>query len=146
MKPKFFWRLLIAILFINVHSYGQDANPILSMEVVATSVGNNFSPDSLPIVTDSTIYQISVNLNLYDSTDIKNIEVNIGSTQGGTEFISHNFAFDVSGSLGNGISYSRNGYNIQLELGELVGVNSFFANVRVQRLDNSYSPYIAFNR
>lgn len=147
MKPKlFFCRLFFAIFFISGHSSGQGVNPILTMDVVTNPIGNNFSLDSLPMISDSTIYQVGMNLNLYDSTDIQNIEVKLGSTDGGSEFMSHVFAFDVSGSLGGGLSYVRNGNSIQLGLGELTGVYSYFAEVRVQHLNGTYSPFISFNK
>lgn len=145
-STTFFWRLFFAVFFISVHALGQGTNPIMSMDVVANPIRNNFSIDSLPLVTDSTIYQVGMNLNLYDSTDIQSIEVKIGRTDGGTEFINHDFAFDVSGSLAGGMSYFRNGYSIQLGLGELAGVYSYYAEVRIKHLNGSYSPSISFNQ
>lgn len=139
-------RLFFVFLLFSIKSFGQNANPILSMDIDIVPIGNNFSLDSLPMISDSTIYQVGMNLNLYDSTDIQNIEVKLGSTDGGSEFMSHVFAFDVSGSLGGGLSYVRNGNSIQLGLGELTGVYSYFAEVRVQHLNGTYSPFISFNK
>ncbi len=145
-SATFFWRLFLAVFLLSVHAYGQGANPILSMDVITIPIGNNLSQDSLPMITDSTIYQVNMNLSLYDSTDIQNIEVRIGSSENGSEFISHVFSFDVSGSLGGGLSYIRNGYTVQLGLGELVGVYAYYAEVRVQHLNGSFSPSISFNK
>lgn len=147
MIPTNFWKLLFAFFItVNLQTYGQAPNPILSMEVVAIPIGNNLSSDSLPLVTDSTIYQVGMNLSLYDSTNIQSIEVKIGSSESGTEFFTHVFTFDVSGQLGGGLSYARNGYSIQLDLGELVGLFAYYSEVRVQHLNGSYSPSISFNQ
>lgn len=147
MKLKTFQKLFyIVLLFSNVEAFAQDDNPILSMDVTSVSIRNNFSQDSLPMITDSTVYLVGMNISLYDSTNIQNIEVKLGSTDGGSDLLSHTFAFDITGQLGNGLSYSRVGYAISLGLGELTGIDSYFAEVRVQHTDGSYSPSISFNR
>ena len=144
--PRFLWRLFFALLLCNVHAFGQNENPLLSMEVIANPIRNNLSSDSLPLISDSTIYQVTMNLRLYDSTNIQNIEIKIGSSDGGSEFLSHTFSFDVYGTLGSGMSYARNGNTLQLGLGELSGLYSYYAEVRVQHLDGTYSPSIPFNK
>ncbi|MBK7430852.1 MAG: hypothetical protein IPI62_07920 [Bacteroidetes bacterium] len=79
--------IVLAVFFVSVHTYGQGANPILSMDVITIPIGNNLSQDSLPMITDSTIYQVNMNLSLYDSTDIQNIEVRIGSSGNGVSLL-----------------------------------------------------------
>jgi hypothetical protein len=86
MKLKTFQKLLyIVFLFFIVEASAQDTNPILSMDVTSVSIRNNFSQDSLPMITDSTVYSVGMNISLYDSTNIQNIEVKLGSTDGGSD-------------------------------------------------------------
>ena len=125
--------------------FAQDENPVLSMEVTSHAIANNFSPDSLPLITDSTVYAVGMKVSLYDSTNIRAIEVSLGSTSGSSDIFSYSFQFDVS-SVGNGMAYSRNGLFLNLGLGQLTGLQDYFAQVRVERLDGSFSPAILFNR
>ncbi|MBL0105046.1 MAG: hypothetical protein IPP51_15545 [Bacteroidetes bacterium] len=115
------------------------------MDVATISVANNFI-DSLPVETDSTVYSVVVNVNLFDTVDVQNIEVKIGTTAGGSDLVNQTFAFDVSGSLSGGMSYLRELYRVQLGVGNLIGLGDYYAEVRVQRLDGSYSPSVVFNR
>ena len=131
---------------LSAQVFAQDANSIFSMEVQLQSVGNNFSPDGLPIVSNSTIYNVGMNVSLYDTSNIQSIEVSLGSSQGGTDILSHTFSNDVSGSLGNGLSYLRNGYQLNLGLGQLTGLQDYFTEVKGKRTNGTYSPVILFNR
>ncbi len=116
------------------------------MDVVTTPISNNFSPDSLPIITDTTVFDVGMNVNLFDTSGIQTIEVKIGSTQGGSDLINQTFVFDVSGPLGNGRYYLRDLYHVQLGLGQFSNFTDYFAEVRIQWVDNSYSPTVIFNR
>ncbi len=143
MKKLFL--LAQCFILLNVIVTAQSSNQVLSMDVVTETIGNNFSFDSLPVINDSTIYQIAMNLSLYDTTNIQEIEIGIGTTEGSSDLIFRNFSFDDF-SPGSGFSYSRQGFNIQLGLGTAQGISSFFSSVRLKLLDGSYSPIITFNR
>jgi len=97
------------------------------MNVEVVPVKNYISPDSLLVIADSTVYGMRMNLNHYDKTKIQTKEVNIASTEGGTEYLSQVFTFDVSGSLGGDFSYMMNDYFVELGIGEPIGVSSNFA-------------------
>ena len=116
------------------------------MDVVTTPISNNFSADSLPIITDSTVFDVGMNVNLFDTSGIQNIEVKIGTAQGGSDLINQTFVFDVSGALSNGRYYLRDLYHVQLGLGQFSNFVDYFAEVRIVWVDNSYSPFVIFNR
>ncbi len=138
---------LALLLFISIaHCSAQNTYPVLSMDVATEAVGNHLTPDSLPLLTDTTIFDVGLNLNLYDTTNIQAIEVKIGSSPGASDVFSRNFTFDVSGSLGSGISYIRDEYAIQLGLGNLQQMLSYYSQVRIQRTDGSYNTAVVFNR
>ena len=119
------------IFFSSFDCSAQNTYPVMSMD---------------PILTDTTIFDVGMNLNLYDTTNIQSIEVKIGSSPGASDVFSRNFTFDVSGSLGSGISYLRDEYAIHLGLGNLQQMLSYYSQVRIQRTDGSYNTAVVFNR
>ncbi|MBK6398999.1 MAG: hypothetical protein IPP27_14920 [Bacteroidetes bacterium] len=134
------------IFFSSFDCSAQNTYPVMSMDVATEAVGNHLTADSLPILTDTTIFDVGMNLNLYDTTNIQSIEVKIGSSPGASDVFSRNFTFDVSGSLGSGISYLRDEYAIHLGLGNLQQMLSYYSQVRIQRTDGSYNTAVVFNR
>lgn len=124
----------------------QSDNTILAMDVSTEPVSYNFSSDSLPVLTDSTVFEVMMNVNLYDTTNIEEIEVKIGTSDGASDLVNQTFTFDVFGSLGGGLSYDRLAYNLSLGLGQHSGMLNYFASVRVKRTDNSWSSSIVYNR
>ena len=134
------------LFFCFIQCKAQQQDPILSMSVNTVAVANNFSLDSLPIITDSTVFDVGVDVHLFDTTDVQFIEVKIGTTPGGSDLVDHSFAFDVTGSQGSGMAYLRDGYLVQLDLGLILNLVDYFAEVRLQRMDGSFSPTVVYNR
>ena len=126
------------IFFSSFDCSAQNTYPVMSMDVATEAVGNHLTADSLPILTDTTIFDVGMNLNLYDTTNIP--------SPGASDVFSRNFTFDVSGSLGSGISYLRDEYAIHLGLGNLQQMLSYYSQVRIQRTDGSYNTAVVFNR
>lgn len=143
-KIIYFPLILIGVL-ISQLLYSQ-SNPILSMSVEQVSVANNFSLDSLPVLTDSTVFEVGVKVNLFDTLDIQSIDVEIGTADGTPDLFNHSYAFDVSNSLGSGLSYARNAYSILLGAGQVSNMISYYSRVRLHYTDGTYSPYVVFNR
>ena len=134
------------MLFCLSTCYAQNNFPILAMNVSVEPVGNYLTQDSLPAITDSTIFETQMGLELYDTLDIQNFEVKIGSSPGSSDVFSGTFQFDVSGSLGSGLSYVRDGYSVTLGLSQLTGMLSYYSQVRVLKSNGSYSTAVVFNR
>ena len=134
------------ILLSVCNCYAQNNFPILAMNVSVEPVGNYLTQDSLPAITDSTIFETQMGLELYDTLDIQNFEVKIGSAPGSSDVFSGTFQFDVSGSLGGGLSYVRDGYSVTLGLSQLTGMLSYYSQVRVLKANGSYSSAVVFNR
>lgn len=140
-------RFLVLLFFVSMQNcFAQALAPILSMSVNTVAVSNNFSLDSLPIITDSTVFDVGVDVHLFDTTDVHSIEVKIGTTAGGSDLVNHSFTFDLAGSLGSGMTYFRDGYLVQLDLGLIQNLVDYFAEVRLQRMDGSFSPTVVYNR
>lgn len=147
MKTSFSYLVLLVFLFVgSTTSHAQNVNPVLAMDIASTSIANNASADGLPLITDSTVYSVSMNVSLYDTTNIQSIEVKVGTTAGGSDLFNHSYVYDVFGNLGNARTYSRNGFQVTLGLGSLIGIDSYFSEVRIQFMDGTYSDPISFNR
>ena len=123
-----------------------DTYPVLAMSVNNTPIAGMMTSDSLPVITDSTLFSSSMNVSLVDTTNISSIDVSMGSTLGGSDIVQHSFTYDVSGGLGSGLSYTRDGYNLSLGLGSFYGILSFYAEIKIHRSDGSYSDAIIYNR
>ncbi|MFZ7114433.1 MAG: hypothetical protein ACO1G9_03555 [Bacteroidota bacterium] len=124
----------------------QNTYPVLSMDLTTEAIGNHLTSDSLPLMTDTTIFDVGMNVNLYDTLNIEEIEVKIGSTSGGSDIFSRSFVYDVSGSLGSGVSYSRDEYKIHLGLGSHMQMLDYYGQVRIKKTDGSYTTAVVFNR
>jgi len=134
------------LLFSVFFSSAQDVYPVLSMDVATTPVANHLSLDSLPSLTDSTVFSVEMNVNLFDTLNIQELEVKIGTSSGASDIFSHSFVFDVSGSLGSGLFYLRDAYSIQLGLGNRMQMLNYYSQVRIKKADGSYTDAVLFNR
>ncbi|MBK7971001.1 MAG: hypothetical protein IPK08_19905 [Bacteroidetes bacterium] len=61
-----------------------------------------------------------------DSTNISEIELQIGSSENPSEVFEHTLVYDQTTGLPTGLSYSRDGANINLGLGTLVPLNIYY--------------------
>ncbi|MBK6986838.1 MAG: hypothetical protein IPI10_15545 [Bacteroidetes bacterium] len=114
--------------------------------MATTPVANHLSLDSLPSLTDSTVFSVEMNVNLFDTLNIQELEVKIGTSSGASDIFSHSFVFDVSGSLGSGLFYLRDAYSIQLGLGNRMQMLNYYSQVRIKKADGSYTDAVLFNR
>jgi len=116
------------------------------MDVSTEPIANHLTPDSLPLLTDTTIFDVVMHVNLFDTLNIQQIEVKIGSVQGASDIFSNNFVFDASPPPTGGLTYFRDEYSIRLGLGPLQQMLSYYAVVRIQKSNGSYSDAVEFNR
>jgi len=126
--------------------FAQDPYPVLSMDVAIEPVANHLTPDSLPLLTDTTIFDVVMHVNLFDTLNIQQIEVKIGSSPGASDIFSNSFVFDSSPVPPSGWSYFRDEYAIVLGLGHLQQMLSYYSQIRIQKTDGSFSDAVEFNR
>ena len=139
--------LTFFLFFFSLNTcFAGDPYPVLSMDVSTEPVANHLTPDSLPLLTDTTIFDVVMRVNLFDTLNIQQIEVKIGSAQGASDIFSNNFVFDASPPPTGGLTYFRDEYSIRLGLGTLQQMLSYFAVVRIQKSSGSYSDAVEFNR
>lgn len=139
----------VAFLFgmlVCCFSHAQNTHPLLNTSVTTECITNCLDQDSVPVINDSTTIRIQMTVNVFDETGIYAIQVSLGSTLGGSDLLSKSFAFDQFGNVGNGCTYSRTGEVITLGLGDYQGLSSYFSEVRIERVDHSFTESFVFNR
>lgn len=137
--------LLTGLMFFGGAAYSQHPYPVVSMDVSNVAIADTML-SGLPVLDDSTWFETTMHVAVYDTTGIDYLEVKLGTTEGGSELLSRNFSFDVSGGLGDGTSYHRLGYDIDLGLGNYRGLLKYFAGLRIKRSDGTYTGTFTFSR
>ncbi|MBK8416660.1 MAG: hypothetical protein IPL22_20410 [Bacteroidetes bacterium] len=79
-----------------------------------------------------------------DSTNISEIELQIGSSENPSEVFEHTFVYDQTTGLPTGLSYSRDGVNINLGLGTLVPLNIYHVKTRLKNGSGSWGDWYEF--
>ena len=139
--------LIISLILYCGSSKAQQSSiyPLLSMEVKATSLGNDTTADGLFISTDSLWFNAHMYITLFDTIGISKLHVKFGRTPGNYDLLQTDFAYDVSGALSANISYLRDRYTIDLGLGNYQGILSFYSEVIIEKNDGSLTDAALFN-
>jgi hypothetical protein len=138
--------ILLALLVQSLHSYCQSPTyPIIIMDVNAVPISND-TTGGLPDISDSTVFNVSMNVALFDTINIDEIIIRLGDPGLSGNRIQHTFDWDVFGPAGNGTSYSRTGYNVALFLGQFIGLLSYEADLKIKRSDGTFTDLVTFSR
>lgn len=84
-------------------------------------------------------------VSLHDTTGIQKIHFKMGSSDGGSNYRNKTFVFDQSGVLADGTSYSRHKKTVVLGLGNLTGVNLYYAEVWLEDANGNISTKVKAN-
>ena len=79
-----------------------------------------------------------------DSTNISEIQLQIGSNANPSEVFEHTFVYDQISGLPSGLSYSRAGVNINLGLGTLTPLNIYYVKTRLKNSSGSWGDRYEF--
>ncbi len=149
---KYFHMIVIvfmsAFIFISWnHTNTQTVLPPSRMEVYMQLASN----DSTVVFNDTSftsqnILQGTVFIKLQDTLSLAKIHVKLGTTQGGSDLFSKDFLYDDSGNFTDGTSYSRNGLNILLGIGQFTGLNSYYAEVKLEDTSQNLSDPVYYNQ
>ncbi|MFN8153848.1 MAG: hypothetical protein U0Y08_06120 [Bacteroidia bacterium] len=96
-------------------------------------------PDASPGVNLSSFI-----IQLTDSTQIDQIEVRVGTTDGAADVLSHAFVFDQTVGLSNGLAFTRNGNSVYLEAGSITELPTYFGGVRLKLSNGQFTDYFSF--
>ena len=117
---------LVLIAFLTFLSYEGKAQTPLDANL---SISNNTGIFSLVIP---------------DSTNISEIELQIGSSENPSEVFEHTFVYAQTTGLPTGLSYSRAGVNINLGLGTLTPLNIYHVKTRIKNSSGSWGSWYQF--
>ncbi len=79
-----------------------------------------------------------------DSTNISEIELQIGSSEDPSEVFEHTFVYDQTSGLPNGLSYFRSGVTINLGLGTITPLNIYHVKTRLKNSSGSWGAWYEF--
>jgi hypothetical protein len=79
-----------------------------------------------------------------DSTNISEIELQIGSGEDPSEVFEHTFVYDQTSGLSNGLSISRSGVTINLGLGTITPLNIYHVKTRLKNNSGSWGAWYEF--
>jgi hypothetical protein len=79
-----------------------------------------------------------------DSTNISEIELQIGSNENPSEVFEHTFVYDQTSGLSNGLSFSRSGVTINLGLGTITPLNIYHVKTRLKNGSGSWGDWYEF--
>jgi hypothetical protein len=79
-----------------------------------------------------------------DSTNISEIELQIGSSENPSEVFEHTFVYDQTSGLSNGLSFSRSGVTINLGLGTLTPLNIYHVKTRLKNGSGTWGNWYEF--
>ncbi len=96
-------------------------------------------PDASPGVNLSSFI-----IQLTDSTQIDQIEIRVGTTDGAADVLSHSFVFDQTVGLSNGLAFTRSGNSVYLEAGTISELPTYFGGVRLKLSNGQYTDYFSF--
>ena len=131
--------LIAATLSLNAHAQNQ----IIAMAVETTS--NDTTVDGVPDVNPNTLFATEMSVNLDNDDQVTKVHITLGSTQGGSEFLSATFDYNTAGTFGT-TTYSQSGNKIMLGLGSFTNMLHYNASVWLEHADNSTTTPITFSR
>lgn len=137
---------LIGAMCHSANANAQNTYPLISSSIETNCISNCVDADSIFYISDSTAIRVVMTIQLFEVTGITSLHVKLGTTNGGSDLLDKTFAFDVSGGVGNGCTYSRTDYTVTLGLGDYNGLTDYFSELVLERNDHSHSDPLIFNR
>lgn len=114
------------------------AGPLRSVAQVPDDVNLLLTPDTAGAV--SGVFFIL----LPDTTDLHEIKIQLGSTEGDSNLVNSTFVYDVATGLPPGFSWYRNGKSLYLGVGAFTLTDLRFGKVRLRRVGQSWGSEYAF--
>ncbi len=135
MKP------LIVLSFLSVFISSslfaqQDTYPCLAMEVQSIPLSNYLMPDSSVSYSESTVFSLQMLISLFDTAGINNVQVKIGRTLHGSDVVNDSYNFNTY----------RTGYNIALALGSYSNLLHYYAEIKLERTNETLTDIVSFSR
>lgn len=142
---------IILILFFlfpsSIFVFAQsNAYPLLTMSVETMHISRDSTDSGILDISDSTIFNADMVISLFDTVSISKLFVTLRGASDTTVIFQRIFNYDVFGTLSDSTSYERDGLQIKLGLGNFMGLISFLAEVKIQKLDGLFTEPLRFIR
>lgn len=131
--------VVLILFFIVTSTRGQGISPIVDIKLENVAIDNFLGQDSLVYYSDTTLFNAQLLINVYDTTTISKLVVELYKDKNDSVSFQKIFDFDVSGVFTDGTSYSRNVFEIILGLGDHYGLINPKVSLVVQRIDGTNS-------
>jgi len=141
MKPSI---KFLSLFFVCAAFSATAQQKIIAMSVMASSPSADTTEYGVPIIDSTTLFTAMMSIILDNGDSIYQIHVKLGSTSGGSEFLSATFDYGASGTFGN-TSYSQSGNNISLGLGAHAGMIHYYAEVQIEKTDHALEDAVLFS-
>jgi hypothetical protein len=114
--------------------------PLLAMDVKTFQIGSDSTENGQSVSPDSILFNAHMHISLFDTTDITRLYVKLGRNENSYDVLQTSFDFDVPN-----IGYTRNEYSIDLNLGNHLGLFTFYSEVIIERSDDTFTSPALFN-
>lgn len=140
--------ILSTLLFFDQSVTAQSTNhfPVFMMSVNTTHFDADIAINGFPDISDTTLFHAEMKVALFDTVGISKLHVKVGSTLGGIDIFQKSFAYDNFGIFTDSTSYNREGYNVDLGLGNHIGLIRYFAQLILERVDGTMTSPVYFKR
>lgn len=139
---------LYFVLFFLLHSMtwalGQGISPIVDLKLEPTAISNYVGIDGQTYYSDTTVFNVVLKLSVSDTTIISKLNIELFKDKSGAVFFQKTFDYDVFGAFMDGTSYSRNGFDITLNLGDYSGFIEPKISLVIQRVDSTSTDPIVY--
>jgi hypothetical protein len=133
------------LLFICTIIHAQGHFPVIAMELQTSAISGNVV-NGQPDISDSTVFNIVMKVVISDTSSMTSLQVVLRKdVNDPNSLLSKTFTYDVAGILPDGTSYTRNGYEISLVLGDFMGTIDPYAELTVSNSNgNTTDPIIYY--
>jgi len=134
---------LLIVIVVSCHGQVCAQQSLIAMNVETSFTDTTV--EGIPDVRPTTLFTTLMNVSVEEGANILKLHVKLGSTPGGSEFLSTSFDYNVPGTFGS-TTYSQNGSNILLGLGAFMGMIHYYGQVQVETTSHSFETPLNFSR
>lgn len=92
----------------------------------------------------SNLVACSFSIEISDTLNASDIELQLGSMRDSTDLFSDLFTFDQYSGLSSGLSYSRTGNIVTIGIGTISVQDLYYGSVRIKNTSNQWGDYYKF--
>lgn len=143
---KNFIKIQLVICLLITKGYSQTIDPPESIEIIMQVASNDNT-----MLPGDTLFKSNTNLIgkaiivLSDTIGISKIHIKLGGFDGSGNLLNKFFLYNQQGSFNDGTTYFRKGKILTIGLGNFVGINTYYSEVRLEDLSGAFTPLIKYS-